>query len=113
MHKAASLGFGIAKPWGRYRPLRFRSHLEATPLARPGKVPLDKKTAYRLMACGFKDRPYTAEQIDFLVVYLGAEALCYVMPISAVVSRILYLAPRSHTSRYVQYTSQYVQYIDA
>lgn len=103
MHKATSLGFGVSKPWGDTERYDFIVSWQHYLWRVQVKSLWIRKPAYRLMACGFKDRPYTVEQVDFLVAYIGPEELWYVMPITLVGSRILYLAPRSRKSQYVRF----------
>ena len=97
MHKAASLGFGVAKPYGDNR--RYDFILEAD--GRLSRVQVKSTNArarrgYTLSACWTttgKRIPYTAEQIDFVVAYVGQEDAWYVIPLHA-------FAPRRHLQLY-------------
>lgn len=103
MRKALSLGFGVAKPWGddeRYDFIvtrgRFFWRVQV-------KSFWKLKNAYRVMTSSSRDRLYTPDLIDFLVIYLAAEELWYVIPASIGLHYALYLAPRSRRSKYLQY----------
>jgi hypothetical protein len=99
MLKAAGLGFGVAKPWGESERYDFvldtgkkfwRVQVKSTYVARAPK--------YSVNVCrniaGKKKTPYTAEEIDILVVYIVAEDAWYVLPVAAVAARTrLYFAP--------------------
>jgi len=103
MRKALSLGFGVAKPWGddeRYDFIiargRFFWRIQVKSF---WKI----KNVYRVMTSSSRDRLYTPELIDFLVIYLVAEELWYVIPAGIGLHGSLYLAPRSRRSKYLQY----------
>jgi hypothetical protein len=84
MRKAATLGFAVAKPWGdsdRYDVIvRFektfwrvqvKSVLDLTP-SRPHFVVQTKNS---------RGKPYSRDDIDFLVAYIFAKDLWYVFPV--------------------------------
>ena len=97
MLKAAGNGFGVAKPWGdseRYDFIldsgkRFwRVQVKSTYAARAAKYPMNARGSQ-----DGRQQSYTAEQIDFLVAYIVAEDIWYVVPVAAFV-------PRTHLNFY-------------
>ena len=83
LHKAASLGFSVSKPWGdsdRYDFIvetggRFW-RVQVKTASRVGEG------AYSIHACGSDPgRVYTCDEIDFLVAYIVSENLWYVLPV--------------------------------
>ena len=85
--KAASLGFGVAKPHGtneRYDYVvdsgeRFwRVQVKSTSVAFRG--------GYQVPSRGGDQKPYTAEEIDFLVAYIAPLGIWYVIPVNCVTS---------------------------
>ena len=85
LHKAASLGFGVAKPYGDSECYDFI--LDSG--ERFWRVQV--KSIYRLSRCGYRassDRgnhqAYTAEDIDFLVAYVVPREIWYVVPVNCV-----------------------------
>lgn len=96
MHKAARLGFGVAKPWGdserfdfilSYRKQLWRVQVKSTYGLH--------RTAYRVMSQGTRLlSTYTPDEIDFLVAYLVPREVYYVIPAVAVQGlTALYLYP--------------------
>jgi len=85
MHKAASLGFGVAKPYGdseRYDFIldsgeRFWRVQVKSIYTRTGY-------GYRILAAGARLSRYSAEEIDFVVVYVVPHDAWYVIPINCV-----------------------------
>jgi hypothetical protein len=89
LHKAASLGFGVAKPYGdseRYDFVldsgeRFWSvQVRSTSSARG-------RTGYIIPTCsgkGHSAKPYRADEIDFLVAYIVPHDVWYVVPINQI-----------------------------
>jgi hypothetical protein len=84
MRKAATLGFAVAKPWGdsdRYDVVvriektfwrvQVKSVLDLTP-SRPHFVVQTKNS---------RGKPYSRDDIDFLVAYIFAKDLWYVFPV--------------------------------
>jgi len=85
---AASLGFGVAKPWGDSERYDFiidsgfhfwRVQVKSSQL--------HADSAYQIKTSGWKNRAYTRREIDFLIAYIIPENLWYVVPIEAVGSR--------------------------
>jgi PD-(D/E)XK endonuclease len=91
--KATSLGFGVAKTWGdseRYDFIldsgqkRWRVQVKSCRYFR---------SCYHVATRGVT-RAYTADEVDFIVVYLVPENLWYVIPISlAALRNRMYLSP--------------------
>jgi hypothetical protein len=92
LHKAADLGFGVAKPYGdserydfildsgeRLWKVQVKSVATNYPLGSHG---------YRTASChsrgSCKDLPYTANEIDFFVVYIVPLGIWYVIPVELV-----------------------------
>ena len=107
MRKAASMGFGVSKPWGDSE--RYDFVLRAgKSLWRVQVKSVRAKTArgqhYRVALAGAFAPPYTADEIDFLVAYIFPEDAWYIFPISIVANRtVLCVAPKSKRSRWEQY----------
>src|SRR5215467_15488658 len=83
LHKAAALGFSVAKPWGdsdRYDfILDFAGRLSRVQIKTASRV---SPGAYSIHACGCDPgRIYTSEEIDFLIAYIVSENLWYVFPV--------------------------------
>jgi hypothetical protein len=83
LHKAAGLGFSVAKPWGdsdRYDfILDFAGRLSRVQVKTASRV---GDGAYSIHACGSDPgRIYTREEIDFLIAYIVSESLWYVFPV--------------------------------
>ena len=100
VYKAASLGFGVAKPYGESERFDFivssgrrlwRVQVKSTYTVR--------QRGYRIHAYGNKNHGvtlYTKDEIDLLVVYLVPENSWYVIPIGAVGRRhSLYFYPKA------------------
>jgi PD-(D/E)XK endonuclease len=85
LHKAASLGFGVARPHGDSE--RYDFILDSG--ERFWRVQVKSifglvEGIYRLRSTHGDKIPYTAEEIDFLVAYIAAENLWYVIPVNCV-----------------------------
>ena len=101
LHKAASLGFSVAKPWGesdRYDFIvetggRFWRVQVKSAHSKP-KV----KEGYTFHACGnLPGQPYTAKDIDFFIAYVVPANAWYILPIEVFADRrSLKLFPSSH-----------------
>jgi len=83
MRKAANLGFAVAKPWGdsdRYDVVvRFESTFWRVQIKSVlGKSP--SRGYYRVQTAHSRQHTYTAKDIDFLVAYIFAEDIWYVLP---------------------------------
>jgi hypothetical protein len=93
LHKAATLGFGVAKPYGDSE--RYDFILDSG--ARLWRVQVKSVATtytyggghrYRTASChsrgSYKDLPYTANEIDFLVAYIVPRDIWYVVPVKLV-----------------------------
>jgi hypothetical protein len=118
LHKAVSLGFAVAKPYGdserydfivdhRYSEVRqlWRVQVRSTALVHQG--------CYRIWAGHSDSRhgrsTYTSGQIDFIVAYVIPELAWYVFPIAVIGTRTcLKLFPHHRPSR-----SRYEHYREA
>jgi len=83
LHKAASLGFSVAKPWGDSDRYDFildnGGHSWRVQVKTASAV---GRGAFGIRASGSDPtRVYTAEEIDFLVAYIVSEDLWYVLPV--------------------------------
>jgi hypothetical protein len=90
MSKAASLGFGVAKPYGDSERFDFilswnrrlwRVQVKSTRTAKHG--------IYEISAhgCWGAHDIYTKDEIDFIIAYVVPEDTCYVIPIEATQGR--------------------------
>ena len=104
MHKAISLGFGVAMPYGDSECYDFILESREGRGRGLGRVQVQstdryKKGGYLIGACHFSSggtkQAYTAEQIDFLVAYIVPEDAWYVIPVRE-------FAPRKYLSFYPQ-----------
>jgi PD-(D/E)XK endonuclease len=82
LHKAASLGFGVARPHGDSE--RYDFILDSG--ERFWRVQVKSifglvEGMYRLRSTHGDKIPYTAKEIDFLVAYIAAEKVWYVIPV--------------------------------
>ena len=102
MRKAASLGFAVAKPWGdsdRYDVVvRFESTFWRVQIKSVlGKSP--SRDHYRVQTANSRKQTYSAKDIDFLVAYIFAEDIWYVIPAHIVENKkSLCLTPGSKRS---------------
>jgi hypothetical protein len=101
LHKAAGLGFGVAKPYGdkeRYDFIldsgeRFwRVQVKSTSYAEPDH------TGYKVSAShsgkGYKAKTYQAKEIDFFAAYIVPVDVWYIVPVNQLASfRFLRLYP--------------------
>jgi len=86
--KAASLGFGVAKPWGdseRYDFIVDSGHNFWRVQVKSSQLHADSR--YQIKTSGFGNRAYTSGEIDFIVAYIIPEDLWYVLPIDAIGAR--------------------------
>ena len=90
IHKAASLGLAVAKPYGDSEPYDFvvysgpnfwKVQVKSTSNLVHGGYPLNSRRKRKGQRV-----PYTANEIDFLVAYVSPENAWYVIPIQALVS---------------------------
>jgi hypothetical protein len=102
LHKAASLGFGVARPHGDSE--RYDFVLDSG--ERFWRVQVKSifglvEGIYRLQSTDGDKIPYTAEKIDFLVAYIAAENLWYVIPVDCVpASAVLAFYPSGRSSHF-------------
>ena len=110
LHKAASMGFGVAKPWGdsdRYdlivdvggRLLKVQVKSAHCVCAQPGG-------GYHIRAHPYQRISYRADVIDFLVAYIVPEDIWYVFPPSAfktMKSLRLFPQHKQKTSKFERY----------
>src|SRR5438876_3278850 len=107
MRKAASLGFAVAKPWGdsdRYDVVvRFESTFWRVQIKSVlGKSP--SRAYYRVQTAHSHQHTYSVKDIDFLVAYIFAEDIWYVIPAHIVENKkSLCLTPGSKRSSIDQY----------
>ena len=102
MRKAASLGFAVAKPWGdsdrydvvvRFEKTFWRVQIKSV----LGKSP--SRNHYRVQTRDSRRRTYSCKDIDFLVAYIFAEDIWYVIPAHIVENKkSLCLTPGSKRS---------------
>jgi hypothetical protein len=83
LHKAASLGFSVSKPWGESDRYDFildsGGHCWRVQVKSAHTVP---KNGYTFHACGnLPGQTYTAKEIDFFVAYIVPADAWYVLPI--------------------------------
>ena len=82
MRKALSLGYGVAKPWGdsdHYDYILSRGRFFWRV-----QVKSVWTKPYTVRLRGANGRPYTPDEIDFLVAYTAPENLWYVFPVSVI-----------------------------
>jgi hypothetical protein len=118
LHKAVSLGFGAAKPYGDCESYDFILDARQSFGPRLWRVQVKSsgtmyKGAYHIMAAHFTKKStkecYTPSQIDFLVAYIIPEATWYVLPVHAFTPRMfLSFFPHNPESR-----GRYEQYREA
>lgn len=103
MLKAISLGFGVAKPWGdsdRYDFILNAGHA----FCRVQVKSIWVKRYYTVKTSGHSCSPYTADEIDFLAVYIIPEDLWYVLPVALIGGRkAIYIRPSSPRCVFQQY----------
>jgi hypothetical protein len=101
LHKAASLGFGVAKPYGDKEHYDFildsgerfwRVQVKSTSCAEADH------SGYIVTACHsgtkYKAKPYRADEIDFFAAYIVPLGIWYVVPVNQLASlRFLRLYP--------------------
>src|SRR6266853_1411641 len=108
MHKAISMGFQVAKPWGDSDRFDFVVCFGKLLWRAQVKSVWKKKVGYYVNNTGTNNQAYTSDEIDFLVAYLGPEELWYIVPVAALENRNrIYLSPWS------QRRSEFARYIEA
>ena len=90
IHKAASLGLTVAKPYGDSEPYDFIVY------SGPKFLKIQVKSTSKLVHGGYplnsrrrrkgQRLPYTANEIDFLIAYVTPENAWFVIPIQALLS---------------------------
>jgi hypothetical protein len=83
MRKAANLGFAVAKPWGDSDRYDIVVRFESTFWRVQIKSVLKKSPSrdhYRVQTADSRKHTYSAKDIDFLVAYIFAEDIWYVVP---------------------------------
>jgi hypothetical protein len=110
MHKAATLGFGVAKPFGdsaRYDCIvdtgrrLWRVQVKSSSAIQHGAYPVNAQRN-----CNGRAIPYTAKEIDFLMAQVVPENAWFVIPVRAFVPRKslrVYPAGDGRVSRYEVY----------
>ena len=102
--RASLLGFRVSKPWGDSD--RYDFVVEGEQGFWRVQVKLTtyfRRAAYRVTLSA-RGKTYTAEDIDFLVVYIGPENLWYVLPVEMVASKKgLGLRPNAVRSKFNRY----------
>jgi hypothetical protein len=85
LHKAASLGFGVAKPYGDSECYDFiLDSGERFWRVQVKSIYGLSRYGYRAISQRSNNQPYTAADIDFLVVYVVPLNLWYVIPVNHV-----------------------------
>jgi hypothetical protein len=91
MHKSASLGFGVAKPYGDSERYDFildsgerlwRVQIKSTTVLRDGAYFINVQRSL-----GKTVAAYTPGEIDFLVAHIVPETAWYVIPVAALMQR--------------------------
>lgn len=113
IRKAASLGFAVAKPWNegerydaivRVGHVLWRVQVKSTLAKCPSRTYYRVPTAQPRRSGHSSLKPYSTDEIDFLVAYIFAEDIWYVFPAARVVGqKSLCLYPGSKRSRIEQY----------
>jgi hypothetical protein len=108
LHKAASLGFSVSKPWGESD--RYDFILDSGDHCWRVQVKSAHTSAingYCFHACGnVSSRRYTSKDIDFLVGYVVPDNVWYVLPIalfSAITAVKVFPSSKRRMSRYELY----------
>jgi len=85
LHKAASLGFGVAKPYGDSESYDFiLDSGERFWRVQVKSIHTSSRWAYRTQAHHHTGEPYKPEDIDFLVAYVVRPDIWYVIPVNCV-----------------------------
>ncbi len=108
--KVTSLGFGVSKTWGDSERYDFILDSGQKLWRIQVKSCRHFRSYYKVTTRG-ATQPYTAEQIDFIAIYIVPENLWYVIPISLAASRDrLYVSPnRALHSKYEKYREAWCQ----
>ena len=85
LHKAASLGFGVAKPYGDSESYDFiLDSGERLWRVQVKSIYSPARCGYRFMAWRTNHEPYSSEEIDFIVGYVVPRKVWYVVPVNHV-----------------------------
>lgn len=108
LHKAATLGFSVSKPWGESD--RYDFILDSGDHCWRVQVKSAHSSSlhgYSFRACGnVPSRRYTARDVDFLVGYVVPDNVWYVLPIalfSAITAVKVFPSSKRRMSRYELY----------
>ena len=108
LHKAASLGFSVAKPWGESD--RYDFILDSGDRCWRVQVKsahTSARNGYTFHACGnVSSRIYTPREIDFIVGYVVPDNVWYVLPIdlfSAITAVKVFPSSKRRRSRFEKY----------
>lgn len=108
MHKAISIGFQVAKPWGDVDSFDFIVCHQRMLWRVQVKSVWTRRVGYCVNNAGTNNIPYTVNETDFLVAYLGPEDLWYILPIALLGNRRrIYLSPWSGKA------TEFKKYIEA
>jgi Pyruvate/2-oxoacid:ferredoxin oxidoreductase delta subunit len=108
--KVTSLGFGVAKTWGDSE--RYDFILDSGQMLWRVQVKSCRHfRSYYKVATRGATAAYTAQEIDFIVIFIVPENLWYVIPISLAASRDkMYISPnRTLHSKYEKYREAWCQ----
>jgi Pyruvate/2-oxoacid:ferredoxin oxidoreductase delta subunit len=108
--KATSLGFGVAKTWGDSE--RYDFILDSGQMLWRVQVKSCRHfRSYYKVATRGATAAYTAQEIDFIVIFIVPENLWYVIPISLAASRDkMYISPnRTLHSKHEKYREAWCQ----
>jgi hypothetical protein len=91
--KAASLGLAVCKPYGDSLPFDFVVASAGRMLRIQVKSTFTSKRRGHNIHVGFRGRgmwhrPYTADDIDFIVAYVVAHDVWYIIPVGAIGTRV-------------------------
>jgi hypothetical protein len=110
LHKAASLGFDVSKPYGDSNRYDFivhsGQHFWRVQIKSSSNFRFGGYMVHAQRSANGQRIPYTADEIDFLVAYIVPEDEWFVIPVRAFVPyRSIHVYPRRDTrkSRYRKY----------
>jgi hypothetical protein len=114
LHKAASLGFGVAKPYGDSESYDFiLDSGERLWRVQVKSIYSPARCGYRFMAWRTNHQPYSSEDIDFIVGYVVPRKVWYVVPVNHVAaSAVVTFYPsgcRKNAGRYECYREAWHQ----
>jgi hypothetical protein len=102
--RASDLGFRVSKPWGDSDRYDFVVEGEEGFWRVQVKLTTCHRGEAYFLSLTMGGRPYTGEEIDFLVVYIVPEDLWYVIPVEMVAGlKGLGLRPRMRQSKFDRY----------